>query len=93
MSFNVKPVPGLELIEVTAVRLFVSEATIGVIWFTPVNVITDMPVFAVPETLDKVTETVSAVDVALSSITLKYISFLITLAAIDALPPSAIERD
>ncbi len=90
MSFNVDPGPAL--IEVTVVRLFVAEATIGVVWFTPVSVITDMPVFAVPEIPDKLTETVSAVDVALSSITLKYIAFLIPLAAIDALP-SAIERD
>jgi len=69
----------------------VSEATIGVIWFTPVNVITDMPVFAVPETADKVTSTDEAVDVTESSITLKYMSFLIPLAMIDA--PVARERD
>ena len=91
MSFNVKPVPGLALMEVTVVRLFVSEATIGVIWFTPVSVITDMPVFAVPTTPDKVIETDETVDVTESSITLKYISFLIPLAAIDA--PVARERD
>ena len=93
MSFNVEPVPGLALIEVVPEVLFVAEATIGVVWFTPVSVITDMPVFAVPETTDKVTSTDEAVDVALSSIAIKYITFLIRLASIDALPPSAIERD
>ena len=52
-----------------------------------------MPVFAVPEILDKLTETELAKGVTESSITLKYIAFLIPLAATDALPPSAIERD
>ena len=50
-----------------------------------------MPVFAVPVTTDKVTETESAVDVALSSIAIKYITFLTPLASIDA--PVATERD
>ena len=93
LSFNVEPVPGLALIEVVPEVLFVAEATIGVVWFTPVSVITDMPVFAVPVTTDKVTLTDEAVDVALSSTAIKYISFLIPLAAIDAFAPSATKRD